>query len=61
MFFRFRILYTVSRTPWTGDQPVTRLLPIHRTISTQNKHTDMARIGFKPTTTMIKRAKIVYT
>jgi hypothetical protein len=26
-FFSFLILYTVSRTPWTGDQPVARPLP----------------------------------
>jgi hypothetical protein len=25
--FRFLILYTVGRTPWTGDQPVARPLP----------------------------------
>jgi hypothetical protein len=28
--FQFLILYTVGRTPWTGDQPVTRPLPTHR-------------------------------
>jgi hypothetical protein len=30
-FFSFLILYRVSRTPWTGDQPVARPLPTHRT------------------------------
>jgi hypothetical protein len=29
-FFSFLILYTVGRTPWTGDQPVERPLPTHR-------------------------------
>jgi hypothetical protein len=29
-FFRFLIFYAVSRTPWTGDQPVARPLPAHR-------------------------------
>jgi hypothetical protein len=29
-FFSFLIRYTVGRTPWTGDQSVTRLLPTHR-------------------------------
>jgi hypothetical protein len=29
-FFSFLFLYTVSRTPWTGDQPVARPLPTHR-------------------------------
>jgi hypothetical protein len=33
--------YTNGRTPWTSDQPVARPLPIHRTIQTQNKHTDI--------------------
>jgi hypothetical protein len=28
--------YTVGRTPWTGDQPVARPLPTHRTTQTQN-------------------------
>jgi hypothetical protein len=31
--------YTVGRTPWTGDQPVPRPLPTHRTTQTQNKRT----------------------
>jgi hypothetical protein len=31
--FQFLNLYTVDRIPWTGDQPVARLLP------TQNKRT----------------------
>jgi hypothetical protein len=46
-FFSFLILYTVGRTPWTGDQPVTRSLPTHRT-QTQNKRTQtsMIRVGF---------------
>jgi hypothetical protein len=35
----FVILYTVGRTPWTGDQPVARPLPTHRTAQTQNKRT----------------------
>jgi hypothetical protein len=30
-FFSFLILYTVGRTPWTKDQPVTRPMPTHRT------------------------------
>jgi hypothetical protein len=24
------VQYAVGRTPWTGDQPITRPLPIHR-------------------------------
>jgi hypothetical protein len=38
-FFSFLILYTVGRTPWTGDRPVARPLPTHRTTQTQNKRT----------------------
>jgi hypothetical protein len=29
--FSVLILYTVGRTPWTGDQPISRPLPKHRT------------------------------
>jgi hypothetical protein len=29
--------FTEGRTPWTGDQPVARPLPKHRTTQTQNK------------------------
>jgi hypothetical protein len=38
-FFRFLILYTAGRTPWTGDQPVARPLPTQRTTQTENKRT----------------------
>jgi hypothetical protein len=30
-FFQFHDLYTDGRIPWTGDQPVARPLPTHRT------------------------------
>jgi hypothetical protein len=33
--FQFFILYTVGRTPCTGDQPVARPLPTHRATQTQ--------------------------
>jgi hypothetical protein len=33
--FQFLNLYTVGRTPWTGDQPVARPLPTHRTTQTE--------------------------
>jgi hypothetical protein len=39
--FSFLILYTICRTPWTGDQSVAMLLPTHRTTQTQNKRTDI--------------------
>jgi hypothetical protein len=60
-FFSFLIFYTVGRTPWTGDQPVTRPPPAHRTAQTQNKctQTSTPQVGFEPTTLMIQRAKAV--
>jgi hypothetical protein len=36
-FFNSEILYTVGRTPWTGDKLVPRPLPTHRTRQIQNK------------------------
>jgi hypothetical protein len=35
LLFNFLIFYAVSRTPWTGDQPITRLLPAHKA---QHRH-----------------------
>jgi hypothetical protein len=37
--FRFLKPYTVGSTPWTGDQPVARPLPTHRTTQRQNERT----------------------
>jgi hypothetical protein len=31
--FQFLNLYTVGRTPWTGDQPIARPLPTHKSCS----------------------------
>jgi hypothetical protein len=61
-FFSFLILYTVGRTPWTGDQPVARPLPIHRTTQKQNKltQTSMSWVGFEPTIPLFERAKTVH-
>jgi hypothetical protein len=55
-------IHTVSRTPWTGDQPVARPLPRCRTLQIQNKRTQtsLALVGFDPTTPMFKRVKTVY-
>jgi hypothetical protein len=39
-FFSSLILYTAGRTPWTGDQPIARLLPTHKT-QTEYTHTDI--------------------
>jgi hypothetical protein len=60
--FSFLIIYTVCRTPWTGDQPIARPLPIHRTTQTQNKRkqTSMSQVRFKPTTPVFERTKTVH-
>jgi hypothetical protein len=62
LFFSFLILYTIGKTPWTGDQPAARPLPIHRTTQTQNKRTQtsMSWVGFEPTTPAFKRANTVH-
>jgi hypothetical protein len=61
-FFILLIFYTVGRTPWTGDQPVARTLPTHRTTKTQNKRTQtsMPQVGFEPTIPVFERPKIVH-
>jgi hypothetical protein len=42
---------TVSRTPWTGDQPVARPLPAQdNTNKNKSRQTSMPRVGFEPTT-----------
>jgi hypothetical protein len=46
-FLSFLILHTVYRSPWTGDQPVARPLPTHRTAHTE---TPMPQVRFEPTT-----------
>jgi hypothetical protein len=60
--FQFLNLYIVGRTPWTGDQPVVRPLPTHRTTQTQNKRTQtpMSRVGYEPTIPGFERAKTVH-
>jgi hypothetical protein len=56
------LLYTVGSTPCTGDQPVARPLPIHRTTQAQNKltQTSMPRVGFEPTIAVFKRTRTVH-
>jgi hypothetical protein len=61
-FLSFLIFYTDGRTPWTGDQPVARSLPAHRTTQTQTKriHTCMPQMGFNPTIPVFEWAKTVH-
>jgi hypothetical protein len=58
-FFSFLIFYIVSRTPWTSDQSVAKLLPAYRTEQTQDKRTQtsMPQVGFEPTIPVFERAK----
>jgi hypothetical protein len=42
-FFSFLIFYAIDRTPWTGDQPIPRPLPAHRTAQTQKKRGQTGR------------------
>jgi hypothetical protein len=60
--FQFPNLYTIGRIPWTGDQPVARPLPTHRTTQTHNKRTQpsMPRVRFEPTIPVFERAKSVH-
>jgi hypothetical protein len=60
--FHFLDFYKVGRTPWTGDQPVARPLPIHRTEQTQNKRTQtsMPQVEFEPTVPVFEWAKTVH-
>jgi hypothetical protein len=44
-FFSFLILYTVGRTPWTGDQPIASSLSTPRTTETENKRTQYRHPG----------------
>jgi hypothetical protein len=60
VFFLFNH-FTVGRTPWTGDLPVARPLPKHRTTQTQKNaythQTSMPWMGFEHTITVSERAK----
>jgi hypothetical protein len=59
--FSFLNLFTFGRTPRTGDQPVSRPLPAHRTTQTQNISTQisMTRVRFEPTIPVFEREKTV--
>jgi hypothetical protein len=61
-FFSFVILYTVDKTPSTGDEPVARPLATHRTTQTKSKRTQtsMPRVGFQSKTPVFEQAKTVH-
>jgi hypothetical protein len=50
--FQFLNPHTVDRTPWTGDQPVSKLLPLH---TEQQK-----KRGYEPTIPVFERAKTAH-
>jgi hypothetical protein len=60
--FQFLNLHRVGRTPWTGDEPIARPLPTHRTTQTQNKRTQtsMPRVGFEPRIPVLEWTKTVH-
>jgi hypothetical protein len=57
----FLILYSASRTPWTGISP-SQGLYLHTRKRKQNKRTQTStlRVRSKPTTAALKRAKTVH-
>jgi hypothetical protein len=54
-------IYTVGRTPWTGDQPVARPLRTQDNTNTEYKHTrtSMPQAGLEPTIPVSEREKTV--
>jgi hypothetical protein len=60
--FQFLIFYTVSSTPWMGDQPVARPLPTHRTTQTQKKctQTSLPEVVFEPTIPVFEQVKTIH-
>jgi hypothetical protein len=61
-FFQFLNPLRNRWIPRTGDQPVVRPLPTHRTTQTQNKSTQtfMTRVAFELTIPVFQRAKTVH-
>jgi hypothetical protein len=56
-FSSFLIVYTVGRTPWTGDQTAAMPLPTYRTSQTQ---TSMPQVECQRTTPVFDRTKTVH-
>jgi hypothetical protein len=59
-FWTYESIWTVGRTPWTGDQPDAR--PLATQDNTRQKkrgHTSMPRAGFEPAIPMFERPKTV--
>jgi hypothetical protein len=62
LLLSFLILYTVGRTPWTGDQPLVKSRYLHTEQHKQNKRTQtsMLEVGFEPTIPASEWAKTVH-
>jgi hypothetical protein len=60
-FFNF-LIFLHGRNPRTGNKPVARQLPTHRTTQAQNKRaqTSMPQVGFEPMIPVFERAKTVH-
>jgi hypothetical protein len=58
--FSSLILYTVGRSLLTGDQPVARPLPTHRTSLNKRTQISMPWMEFEPTTPEFVREKTVH-
>jgi hypothetical protein len=61
-FFSFLIHTQWVGLLWTGDQPIPRPPPTHRTTQTQNTRTQrsMFRMGFEHTIPVFERANMVH-
>jgi hypothetical protein len=51
--------WTFDRTPWMGDQPDSRPLPIQDNATYKNADTSIPRAGFEPTILVFMRPKTV--
>jgi hypothetical protein len=60
--YQFLDLFTVGKTPWTGDQPFARPLRAHRPAQAQNKRTQtsMPQVELEPMIPVFERAKTVH-
>jgi hypothetical protein len=63
-FFGLLILYTVGRTPWTGDQSVAKPQTTHGKTHIQKKSTQYIHpcleFGFEPTISAFEQEKLVH-
>jgi hypothetical protein len=60
--FSVSYLYTVGRTPWTGDQPAQgRYLHTGRNKQNKRTQTSVPRVGLEPMIPVFERAKPVHT